>query len=59
MLLSISEPTMRLTRRSLLLSSASAAALLAMPGSRFSQLALAGQTPTASTGVFFDPARGA
>lgn len=54
MLLSVSEPTLRLTRRSLLISSASAGALLAMPGRAI--LTLAAQTPAASTGVFFDPA---
>jgi spore coat protein CotH len=55
-LLAISEPTTRLTRRSLLLSASSAAALLAMPGSRFHAGALAAQTPTAASAVFFDPA---
>lgn len=55
-LLSISEPTLRLTRRSLLISSASAAALLASPGSRFGSFALAAQGSVATTGVFFDAA---
>ncbi|MCA9859184.1 MAG: CotH kinase family protein [Thermomicrobiales bacterium] len=53
MLLSISEPASRLTRRSLLISSASAAALLAMPNRAMP--ALGAQTPATSTGVFLDP----
>ena len=56
MLLAISEPAARLTRRSLLISATSAAALLSMPGHRFDAGALAAQTPTAGSGVFLDPA---
>ncbi len=55
MILKFLEPTTRFTRRSLLVSSASAAALLAMPAARFTSHTLAAQTPTAGSGVFFDP----
>ena len=51
----ISEPTLRLSRRSLLISSAAATALLALPGNQSGSGALAAQTPTAGSGVFFDP----
>jgi spore coat protein CotH len=50
-----SEPTARLTRRSLLLSTASAVALVATPGAGAWSIALAAQTPAAGGGGFLDP----
>src|SRR5690349_25092892 len=49
------DSNLRLTRRSLLLSSASAAALFALPASRFG-VVLAAQSPAATSSTFLDGA---
>jgi spore coat protein CotH len=54
-LLSISKPTTRLTRRSLLISVGSAVAILSAPSAPLRVGALAAQTPEAHAGTFFDP----